>query len=174
MRAKAMLAATVLWLGAALAGAQPADGPGGPPRGPGGFRGDRMTRVLNLTEDQKAAFQKLLEEQRPQMEALHKQMRDNHRKLDAALEGESPDPRTVGQIVIQGNALRKQAQAQREQASQALRGLLTSEQQVKFDALQSLREDGGFGQGGPGFGPGPFGRGRHGGPGGRPPLPPQE
>jgi len=170
MRTKAMLAATVLWISAGLAGAQPAAGPGGPPKGPGGFRGDRMTRVLDLTEDQKAAFQKLLEEQRPQMETLHKQMRDNHQKLDAALEGESPDPRTVGQIVIQGNALRKQAQAQREQASQALRGLLTPEQQAKFDALQSLREDGGFG---PGF-VGPFGRRGPGGPGGRPPLPPQE
>ena len=104
------------------------------------------------------------------MEALHKQMRDNHQRLDAALKGENPDPRTVGQIVIQGNALRKQAEAQREQGSQALRGLLTPEQQTKFDALQSLREDGGFGPGGPGFGPG-FG---HRGPGGRSPLPPQE
>jgi Spy/CpxP family protein refolding chaperone len=171
MRTKAMLAATALWLGAALAGAQPADGPGGPPKGSGGFRGDRVARVLDLTEDQRAAFQKLLEEQRPQMEALHKQMRDNHQKLDAALEGANPDSRAVGQIVIQGHALRKQAEAQREQASQALRGLLTPEQQAKFDALRSLREDGGFG---PGFGPGPFGRRGPGGPGGRPPLPPQE
>lgn len=136
-------AAAAVWLGASLAGAQPAGGPGG--RGPGGFMVERMARVLNLSDDQKTAFQKALEQQRPQMQALHLQVRDNRRKLEEALKGDNPDPAVVGQLVIQGHALMKQGEGLREQSSQALRGLLTPDQQTKFDALQSLRQGGGFG-----------------------------
>jgi Spy/CpxP family protein refolding chaperone len=176
MRAKAVksaLGATALFLCAALAGAQPADGmaPSGPKGGRGGFMGERLGRVLNLSADQEAAFQKLLDEQRPQMQALHQQMRDNHQKLQDLLKGDNPDPSTVGQLVIQEHGLMKQSATLRDQASQSLRGLLTPDQQTKFDALQSLRQDGGFGPGGPrGFGH----RGGWGGPGGPPPAPPQQ
>ena len=162
-------AAAAVWLGASLAGAQPAGAPGG--RGPGGFMVERMARVLNLSDDQKTAFQKALEQQRPQMQALHQQLRDNHRKLEDALKSDNPDPAVVGQLVIQGRALMKQGEGLREQASQALRGLLTPDQQTKFDALQSLRQGGGFG---PMGAPGGFGHGRRGGWGKQPPAPPQE
>jgi Spy/CpxP family protein refolding chaperone len=165
MRTKAMLAASFLWLGAALAGAQPADRPGGPWKGPG-VHGGRMARALELTDEQKAAFQKQMEQQRPQMQALHEQMRAIHEKLQAALAAESPEPAAVGQLVIQENALRKQARTQREQASQALRALLTPEQQAKFDALQSLRDEG--------FGPRGMGRRGFGHGPGAPPAPPQQ
>jgi Spy/CpxP family protein refolding chaperone len=150
-------AAAAVWLGASLAGAQPAGAPGG--RGPGGFMAGRMARVLNLSDDQKTAFQKVLEQQRPQMQALHQQLRDNHGKLEEALKGDNPDPAAVGQLVIQGRALMKQGEGLREQTSQALRGLLTPDQQTKFDALQSLRRGGGFG---PMGGRGGFGIGAHG------------
>ncbi len=151
-------AAAAVWLGASLAGAQPAAGPAG--RGPGGFMVERMARVLSLSDDQKAAFQKALEQQRPQMQGLHLQLRDNRRKLEEALKGDNPDPATVGQLVIQGRALMKQGEGLREQSSQALRGLLTPDQQTKFDTLQSLRQGGGFGPMGGlgGFGPGGHGR----------------
>jgi Spy/CpxP family protein refolding chaperone len=160
--------AVALWLGASMVGAQPADGPG---KGrPGRFMADRMARVLDLSDDQKASFQKALEQQRPQMQTLHQQLRDNHQKLDDALKGDNPDPATVGQLVIQGQALMKKGRALRDQASQALRGLLTPEQQAKFDAMESLRQGGGFG---PGRGPGGFGhRGGWGKGAGQPPAPP--
>lgn len=168
MRTKAMLTATALWLGASLAGAQPADGPGkgGRGTGAGGFMGGRVAQALSLTDSQKADVQKLFEQQRPQMQALHQQIRDNHEKVQAALEAGNADAAAVGQLVIQGHALMKQAKTQRDQTSQAVRALLTPEQQTKFDALQSLREEGrGFGRrgmGGPGFGHG------------APPAPPQQ
>lgn len=135
----------------------------------------RMARLLNLSDDQKAAFQKALDAQRPQLQALHQQLRDNRSKLQEALQGDNPDPATIGQLVIQGNALMKQAKGLREQSSQTLRGLLTPDQQAKFDALQSLRQ-GGFGpMGGPGgFGPFLFEHGRWGRGQGTPPPPPQE
>src|SRR5512140_3679470 len=108
MRTKAMLAASCLWLGAAVAGAQPTDGPGGPRKGPGGFMGGRIAQALNLTDEQKAEFKKVMEDQRPQMQTLHQQMRDNRQKLEDALKGDNPDPKAVGQIVIQGRTLMKQ------------------------------------------------------------------
>ena len=171
MRTMTTFGVAALWLGASMAGAQPAEGPG--KGGPGRFMADRMGRALNLSDEQKASFQKALEQQRPQMQALHQQLRDNHQKLDDALKGDNPDPASVGQLVIQGHALMKRGGALREQAKQALRGLLTPEQQTKFDALESLREEGGFGPGGPGGGPRGFGhRGGWGKGAGQPPAPP--
>jgi Spy/CpxP family protein refolding chaperone len=130
-----------------------------------------MARALELSEEQKAAFRELLEQQRSQIQALREQMHENHQKLTDALEGDDPDPAAIGQLVIQGQALRKQAEALRKQGSQALRALLTPEQRTKFDALNSLREHAPFGLGDPGFGTGgtlPGGRG------GRPPGAPEE
>jgi Spy/CpxP family protein refolding chaperone len=125
-----------------------------------------MARALELSEEQKAAFRELLEQQRPQIHALREQMHENHQKLTDALEGDDPDPAAIGQLAIQGQALRKQAEAQREQASQALRALLTPDQRTKFDALNSLRGHAPFGLGGTGGVP-------SGGRGGRPPGAPE-
>ncbi len=163
-------AAAVVCLGASVAGAQPGGGGG---RGPGGFMVERMARLLNLSDDQKSAFQKALDAQRPQLQALHQQLRDNRSKLHDALQGDNPDPATVGRLVIQGNALMKQAKGLRDQSNQTLRGLLTPDQQAKFDALQSLRQGGFGGMGGPG-GFEPFGHGRWGKGQGAQPPPPQE
>ncbi len=161
MRVWGTLGAAAVWLVAVVAGAQPA----GPPKGgPGGFMLERATRVLNLTADQKTAFQKVLDQQKPQMDSLHQQMRDNHQKLEAALSAENPDPATVGTLAIEGHKLMQQGKALHEQMAQALRALLTPDQQTKFDALQSLR----------GAGPWGGGRGHWGGaPGGAPQPPPE-
>lgn len=75
-------------------------------------------------------------------------MRQNHQALEAALERDDPDPTAVGKIAIEGRALRKQAEAHREQMNQALREFLTPEQQTKLDVLESMRRRG------PRFGPG--------------------
>lgn len=159
--------ATVL-LSAAVAGAQPAPGQGGwggrpgGPGGPGGMMG-RAARVLQLTDEQKAAFRKTMEQQRPQMQALHQQMSENRTKLKELLDGGNPDPAAVGKLVIQEHQLREQGKAQREQAQQALRALLTPEQQAKFDVLEQMKPGpGDMGPGGPGGrhwgGPGPEAR----------------
>jgi Spy/CpxP family protein refolding chaperone len=131
-------------LSAAVAGAQPSHGPGSPAgrmRHPAMM--GRLARVLELTEEQKAAIKKQMEQQRPQRQALHAQMRDNRVKLKALLDGGNPDPAAVGQLTIQEHKLRQQAKAQREQDRQALRALLTPEQQAKFDLLESMKPGGG-------------------------------
>ena len=66
-----------------------------------------------------------------------------------ALEGASPDPVAVGELVIEGHRLHEQGRALREAQDKAVRKVLTPEQQAKFDAMKALRDEGGP-MGGPG------------------------
>jgi len=118
--------------------------------------GAGMARALELTDEQKAAFREVLEPHRTKMQSLRDKMRQNHQALEAALEGDDPDPAAVGKIAIEGRTLRKQAEAHRAQMNQALREFLTPEQQTKLDVLESMRRRGPrFGPGGPALvGPG--------------------
>jgi len=164
-KAKAtILTASALWLTVVLAGAQPVGALERLRDEPDWSGGAGMTRALELTDEQTAAFREVLEQHRAKMQSLREKMRQNHQALEAALEGDDPDPAAVGKIAIQGRALRKQAEAHREQIKQALREFLTPEQQTKLDVLESMRRRG------PRFGPGglaPVG------PGGQPPAWPE-
>ncbi len=145
MWTRAILVGTAgaLWLGASLAGAQPPPAPQG--KGPGQWQLDRMTRALGLNADQKAAFQKILDQQKPQLDALHNEMRDNRQKLEDALKVENPDPATVGALAIQQHRLMLKGRGLHDQVIQGLHALLTPEQVTKLDALQAM---GPFGAGG--------------------------
>ena len=71
---------TVIAIGAIGAGgfAWAQGGPGGP-HGPGGWRGheggplDHLTETLNLTPDQKAKVQPIIDQAKPQMKAIHEE-----------------------------------------------------------------------------------------------------
>lgn len=143
-------AAVVLVVGAAAGSAQPP-----PPgeRGPGMGRPDGTARFLALSEAQQEQVRKLMDEQRPEHEALREKVERNRELLEQALEAASPDPAAVGELAIEGHRLREQGRALREAQEKALRALLTAEQRVRFDALKALREDG-MGRP-PEFGPGP-------------------
>jgi Spy/CpxP family protein refolding chaperone len=124
--------------GALIAAAQPQDRPMHGPPGRGGPDG---ARYLDLTADQKAQIQELRQAQRPQLQELAQKLRDSQKRLHEALEAPSPDPAAVGTIAIEGHELQKQMRKLHEDADAAVRALLTPEQQVKFDALQSLRRE---------------------------------
>lgn len=158
--------AAAFLLAAGLAGAQP-PGKRDRDRGPRGF--DRPARYLGLTDQQKGAFRQIREKQRPQIEALHRKMHENHEQLRQALEGPSPEPAAVGELAIEGHRLQGEVRALREDAARQLRALLTPEQQVKFDAMKALRPD----DGPMGMGEGPRGwKGRP--PAGPPDEPPPQ
>jgi Spy/CpxP family protein refolding chaperone len=116
-------------------------------------RPDGMARFLALTEQQQEQVRKAMDEQRPEHEALREKLAKNREQLEQALETANPDPAAVGELAIEGHRLREQERALREAQEKALRALLTAEQQVKFDALKALREDG-MGRP-PGLGPRP-------------------
>lgn len=150
--------AMALLVGGSIAGAQPPapDGPGG--RGPDGPR--RLARILDLTDTQKEQLKTVLEQYRPQMQALRDETRDNRARLREALASPQPDPTTVGEIVIEEHDLRGKSRALHEEVEKAIQSFLTPEQQSKQAILQEarrLRGRGGpfpMGPGGPGMGPG--------------------
>jgi Spy/CpxP family protein refolding chaperone len=150
MTTLAVIGAAGLVLGAGMVAAQP--GPGGPGRrGPGG--GEKIARVLGLSEQQQAQVRQLMDAQRPKHEALREKAEANREALREALSAGSPDPTAVGELAIEGQRLREEGRKLREAHDQALRQLLTPEQRTKFDALRSLREESGGkrrpGRGGP-------------------------
>jgi Spy/CpxP family protein refolding chaperone len=100
----------------------------------------------------------VMDERRAEHAALREKLEKNRDQLQQALDSASPDPVAVGELAIEGHRLRAQERAVREAQDQAIRSLLTAEQQVKFDALEALREEGMAGppaggppQGGPGW-----------------------
>ena len=119
-------------------------GPGHDGRGPRGFGG--MARALELTEDQQAAAREIFDAQRPEREALHEEMRENRSALREALESAPPDALLVGELVIQGEALKARGRALRDQSREALEDVLSDEQKQKLDLLEAM--DGGWGRGG--------------------------
>ncbi len=136
--------------------------------GPGGFRGPG--RFLELTEDQQAAAREIFEGQRPQREALHQEMRENRQLVRESLESDQPDALLVGELMIEGQALKKRSRALREESKKALESILSDEQKQKLELFESMRgPKGHHGM----MGPGGM-RGRHGGrwgPPGRGPAP---
>ena len=141
----AVLGATALTLGLG-AGAASAPRPlpdGGGGRGPRMGRAEGMARFLGLSEAQKTQVRELMEARRTEHEALREKLDHNRDELEKALEAASPDPIAVGEIAIEGHRLHEQGRALRDAQDQAVRKVLTPEQQVKFDAMKALRDEGG-------------------------------
>jgi Spy/CpxP family protein refolding chaperone len=129
--------------------------------------------MLGLSEEQQEKFRALMDEQRPQLEAVHEKLSANRDALHALLESGSADAAAVGELVLEGRKLQDESRAVRESGQKAIRGILTPEQQKKFDAMQERRRERGpqgqgpyGGRGGPGMQGGPGGSGMHGGHGG--------
>jgi Spy/CpxP family protein refolding chaperone len=146
-------------------------GEGSGPRRPHGPQ-QAMTRMLGLDEAQQEKLRDILDEERPQREALHEKMSANREALHKLLEGGTADANAVGELVLEGRRLRDEGRALFEAEQKKVRAILNPDQQKKFDAFQERmkerRERGrdGFGPGGFG-GPGePGGFGHPGGPGG--------
>jgi Spy/CpxP family protein refolding chaperone len=150
-------AVVALALGAAAVTAQPPapEGPGGP--GPRMGRGEGIARFLSLSEAQKERVQRLMDDRRAEHEALREKVEKNREQLRTALESTNPEPAAVGELAIEGHRLREQGRALREAQDKAIRALLTAEQQVRFDAMKALRDQGPGGE--PPMGPRPMGPG---------------
>jgi len=142
------VAGFALVLGTAASAQPPAsEGPGG--AGPRMGRAEGMARFLGLSEAQKEQVSKLMEGRRAEHEALRDEVETNSEQLKKALEGANPDPVAVGELTIERHRLRAQGRALREAQDKAVRGVLTPEQQARFDAMKALHHEGGP-TGGPG------------------------
>ena len=133
----------LLWSGAARAQGPgprgPREGEGGPGFGPPiGMLAER----LGLSDDQKAQIKALREKSQEANEPLFDAARKARQALDKALEADSPDVTTIGQLALAMHAAQKKVDAAQRAAFEEMKSILTPEQLEKLE------------QGPRGFGPG--------------------
>jgi Spy/CpxP family protein refolding chaperone len=89
---------------------------------------------LDLSQDQKDKIKALVEAEKPALEALAQQRKDDAEALQAAADAAQPDPATVGaaflKVRVDGLALR----AELKKLHEAIEALLTPEQKAAFEA----------------------------------------
>jgi len=102
-------------------------------------RADRVADALELTRDQRAAFDELrrtrLDAAKPDLEAL----REGAEELRALLDGGSADATEVGERVIALRELRQRLRAEREGFERDFSNLLTEKQRFAWEALLRAR-----------------------------------
>ncbi len=145
-----------------------AQGVGPRPFGRGdGERGDamreRVATILDLTDAQKAEWEKIQTATHAKVEPLAAQRQANASALRAEMAGEQPNATRVGELMIANRQIAEQMRTLREQSRAQFESILTPEQKAKHDELKSLRESrrhdrpgrpgrGGMGRRGPGAG----------------------
>ena len=144
-------------------------------QGPRGRRGggppsfDAVKEALTLNEAQVEAIQQNNQAAREQARTISQQAREKHQALKAELDSASPNPTTVGQLMIDARALQAQAKTANDEARELNLAILDETQKAALTALveaeertPALREAamlnliegrGGRGPGGPPMGP---------------------
>ena len=97
-----------------------------------------LKEVLGLSDQQLASVRDLAQARAGAADPLARQLEDRQRALSDALSSPTPDPRTVGALVLSINSLQKQF-AQIETAFRnGFLGLLSDEQKSKLGFIQSV------------------------------------
>jgi len=91
-----------------------------------------VTRVLALTPEQVTQWNALLDALHATVEPLRTQLEGVEEQLKGLLQTPNPDPTQVGNLVLQGKALREQIGDAHETYLTAFEGLLTEEQKGKL------------------------------------------
>jgi periplasmic protein CpxP/Spy len=143
--AAAALALVVAGTGA-LALANEGEGRHSRGRGAGFYRG---LQALDLTDEQKAAFKSIMEEQRQVSEPQREQIQAVRQQVRQLLDSGKADPTEVGRLTIQAHTLGLQLREQHKRAFERFEAQLTPEQKAKLDQMKQEREQRGFGRRGP-------------------------
>lgn len=122
---------------------------------------ERMERLLDLAPDQVEALETVFETHRTDNQGDREAQRENRMAVKEALDVDTPDALTVGQLVIEGKRLREAGKESHETLQAAVAEVLTDEQEAKWEGFLSGRRGGRDGGPGRKRGPGP---GRFGGP----------
>ncbi len=139
-------------------------GPGGPPPGQGqGQDGPNILfEFLDLTDAQIEAWQGLVDAHREAIRPLREEQRALHEQLRDAIESDTPDALTIGNLMIATHDLKEEQKAAREALEVSLTALLTADQIIRYEAFKAAQALLGRGGGHRGTG----GSGGPGGPGG--------
>ncbi len=141
--------ATALALGLATAAvAQPPEGREFGRRGSGG-PGDhgRITRYLDLSQDQRQQLEGFAQEMRTSVEPLRQQQRELREQRRGALEAQ--DPCALGEAELASHALRTQGKVVRDAFNANLESILTDDQKQKLEMMEAARAVGERGRRGP-------------------------
>lgn len=139
----AAMAAALVTSGQAMAqGPGGAGRPGGPPA--------RLAAKLNLTDEQKAAWQAAFQQMRTTTAPLREQSKQIHSEMKAMFDQGSPNPTALGQKVIELHAVRAQMREARKTMETATSAVLSPEQKQQLDTIKaSIPHHGHFKRGGP-------------------------
>ena len=96
--------------------------------------GDPLADYLQLTAEQRTAWQTAHQDFDTATQALRDQEKALHDQLDTALQG--TDPCAIGKLILQIRSTDDQMKAAHDALEQKLVSVLTPEQKVKFDAFK--------------------------------------
>jgi len=127
---------TLILTFATVAFAQPAPPPGPPPRG----AGDPLAAYLNLTADQKAAWEAAREAFETATQPLFEKQRAAQEALGALLEGKSTDACGIGTQMLAIRAIGDQIKAAHDAFEAKRESVLTADQKSKYEAFEAAAQ----------------------------------
>jgi len=116
--------------------------PGGPGAGGPGQPGmlppaSGLVEYLGMDAAQIESWNAYHEEARATFESFHETMKDLQTQLHELLQSDTADAATVGQLMLDIEAVRDQILAAQQQLETKLKSLLTAEQLAKYDAFRT-------------------------------------
>lgn len=100
-----------------------------------------LDRVLDLSDEQSAQLDVLIEDNRAAVEPLREEIRALREELRTALDQEQPSAEEVGNLLIASHQAKQQIAAARESLTQAFEALLTPEQLEILEEFRERKED---------------------------------
>ncbi len=107
-------------------------------------RTERISKRLELTEEQKAIFKAHREKMEAYMKEEREEVKGLEEKLKAELQKDSPDRAVIHDLITKIGQSRTEMQIKRMDGLLELRESLTPEQRKKFKGMLDMREKKGF------------------------------
>lgn len=102
---------------------------------------ERLARLLELSDEQRAQAQAIHEATREQVQPLREESMRLHGELRELLEQPAPDATAVGTLVLAVHANRDQIRQLHEDARASFEAILTAEQRAELDAIEARRDE---------------------------------
>ncbi len=102
----------------------------------GGHLMHKMTKQLDLSEDQQQQLEVLHEQDKPRMQAQHEALRDNHEKMHELISSGGYTQDKASQLAEQEGNITAEMARLRAAHMAKLYALLTPEQQKKFSSME--------------------------------------
>jgi Spy/CpxP family protein refolding chaperone len=96
--------------------------------------------ILGLSDGQVQAWITILQAREAAMQPLAAQVGQHQELLGHLLQSPTPDPATVGQVLIETRALEQQVGAIQQQAAAQFEQLLNSDQQQRLESIRQASQ----------------------------------